>query len=109
MQFFREILRIPRESGHEEHIIEYLLEFGRSRGLDTKRDTIGNVLITKPAANGCEKWPTVVLQSHQDMVSHACTLSLSLPLPPGTLGRSSPRVFGSTCPLTSKMDFPAIF
>ena len=68
MQFFREILRIPRESGHEEHIIEYLLEFGRSRGLDTKRDTIGNVLITKPAANGCEKWPTVVLQSHQDMV-----------------------------------------
>ena len=68
MPFFREILRIPRESGHEEHIIEYLMEFGRSRGLDTKRDEIGNVLITKPAAKGCEKWPTVVLQSHQDMV-----------------------------------------
>ena len=25
------------------------------------------------------------------------------------LGRSSLRVFGSTCPRTSKMDFPAIF
>ena len=25
------------------------------------------------------------------------------------LGRSSPRVFGSTCPHASKMDFPAIF
>ena len=68
LPFFREILRIPRESGHEEQIIEYLLEFGRTRKLDTKRDAIGNVLITKPAAKGCEKWPTVVLQSHQDMV-----------------------------------------
>ena len=68
LTFFRDILRIPRESGHEEHMIEYLLEFGRSRGLDTKRDEIGNVLITKPAAKGCEEWPTVVLQSHQDMV-----------------------------------------
>ena len=68
MQFFREILRIPRESGHEEHIIEYLMEFGRSRSLDTKRDKTGNVLITKPAAEGCEHYPTVVLQSHEDMV-----------------------------------------
>ena len=68
LQFFREILSIPRESGHEEHIIEYLMEFGRSRGLETKRDAIGNVLITKPAAAGCEDWPTVVLQSHEDMV-----------------------------------------
>ena len=68
LPFFQDILRIPRESGHEEHIIEYLLEFGRSRGLDTKRDATGNVLITKPAAKGCENWPTVVLQSHQDMV-----------------------------------------
>ncbi|MBR5035215.1 MAG: aminoacyl-histidine dipeptidase [Bacteroidales bacterium] len=68
LPFFRDILRIPRESGHEEHMIEYLMEFGRSRNLDTKRDAIGNVLITKPAAKGCESWPTVVLQSHQDMV-----------------------------------------
>ena len=68
MSFFREILRIPRESGNEKHIIEYLLEFGRSRGLDTKRDAIGNVLITKSASAGCEDWPTVVLQSHMDMV-----------------------------------------
>ena len=68
MSFFREILRIPRESGNEQHIIEYLMEFGRSRGLDTKRDAIGNVLITRPASAGCESWPTVVLQSHEDMV-----------------------------------------
>ena len=68
LHFFDEILRIPRESGHEEHIIEYLKEFGRYRGLDTKRDKIGNVLITRPASEGCEKWPTVVLQSHEDMV-----------------------------------------
>ncbi|MBQ9530383.1 MAG: aminoacyl-histidine dipeptidase [Bacteroidales bacterium] len=68
LPFFRDILRIPRESGHEEQIIEYLMEFGRSRGLETKRDKVGNVLITRPASEGCESWPTVVLQSHQDMV-----------------------------------------
>ncbi len=68
LSFFREILCIPRESGHEEKIVEYLMEFGRKRGLDTKRDEVGNVLITKEAAKGCENWPAVVLQSHSDMV-----------------------------------------
>ena len=68
LSFFREILCIPRESGHEEKIIEYLMSFGQKRGLATKRDEVGNVLITKEAAKGCEGWPTVVLQSHSDMV-----------------------------------------
>ena len=36
-------------------------------------------------------------------------LSLSLSPPPRTLRRSSLRVFGSTCPHASKMDFPALF
>ncbi len=68
LEIFREILRIPRESGHEEPMTAYLMEFGKSRNLETKRDETGNVLITRPASAGCESWPTVVLQSHQDMV-----------------------------------------
>ncbi|MCF0172134.1 MAG: aminoacyl-histidine dipeptidase [Bacteroidales bacterium] len=68
LSFFKEILCIPRESGHEEHIVEYLLEFARQRNLEAKRDATGNVLIVKEAAPGKENVPTVVLQSHSDMV-----------------------------------------
>ena len=41
---------------------------------------------------------------HINRGAKASSLSLSR-----ALGRSSPRVFGSTCPHASKMDFPAIF
>lgn len=68
LSFFKEITRIPRESGHEEHIIAYLKEFASSRGLYYKIDGAGNVLITKDAAKGYEEVPVIVLQSHSDMV-----------------------------------------
>ena len=68
LSFFKEITRIPRESGHEEHIIAYLKEFASSRGLYYKIDGVGNVLITKDAAKGYEEVPVIVLQSHSDMV-----------------------------------------
>lgn len=49
-------------------MIEYLVEFGKNHNLDTKVDKTGNVLITKPATKGMEDAPTVILQSHIDMV-----------------------------------------
>lgn len=68
LSFFKEITAIPRESGHEEHIIAYLQDFAAKNNLDCKTDEAGNVLITKPAAPGYEDVPTIVLQSHSDMV-----------------------------------------
>lgn len=68
LSHFREILTIPRESGHEEHIIAYLQKFAADRNLDCKTDEAGNVLITIPATPGRENSPTIVLQSHSDMV-----------------------------------------
>ena len=68
LSFFKEITTIPRESGHEEHIIAYLQEFAAKRSLECKTDKAGNVLITKEAAAGYENVPTIVLQSHSDMV-----------------------------------------
>ena len=68
LSFFKEITAIPRESGHEEHIIAYLQDFAAKNGLECKTDEAGNVLITKPAAPGYEDVPTIVLQSHSDMV-----------------------------------------
>lgn len=68
LSFFKEITRIPRESGHEELIVEYLQQFAAARGLECKTDRAGNVLITKEAAKGYEDVPVIVLQSHSDMV-----------------------------------------
>ena len=65
---FARINQIPRPSKREEKMIEYLKEFGESRGLETKVDETGNVLIRKPATKGLENRETVILQSHMDMV-----------------------------------------
>ena len=67
-KFFNEILQIPRPSKKEDKIREYLVRFGKERGLETLVDKIGNVLIRKPAVPGFENRLPVVLQSHMDMV-----------------------------------------
>lgn len=68
MGIFAEICKIPRPSGHEERIGKYLIEFAEKRGLKSKMDNVGNVLISKPATKGMEDRQTVILQAHQDMV-----------------------------------------
>ncbi|MDP3437521.1 MAG: cytosol nonspecific dipeptidase, partial [Bacteroidales bacterium] len=65
---FDQITKIPRESSKEQKIIEFLINFAKERSLDYKRDDAGNVVILKPATKGMENAPTVVLQSHSDMV-----------------------------------------
>lgn len=65
---FEEICAIPRPSKKEGKIIQYLLDFGKKNGLETRRDTIGNVLISKPATKGKENLSSIILQSHVDMV-----------------------------------------
>lgn len=68
LEIFKEITRVPRESGHEEHIIAYLQNFAASHSLECKTDKAGNVLIVKEASKGKENVPVIVLQSHSDMV-----------------------------------------
>jgi dipeptidase D len=63
-----EICRIPRPSKHEEKIIAYLLRFAERHALSARCDAAGNVVIAKAATAGMEQRPTVVLQSHVDMV-----------------------------------------
>ncbi|MDE5981242.1 MAG: M20/M25/M40 family metallo-hydrolase, partial [Bacteroidaceae bacterium] len=65
---FAEVNKIPRPSKKEEQMIEFLLQFGHRMGLETRRDETGNVIIRKPATPGMEGRPTVILQSHMDMV-----------------------------------------
>lgn len=68
LEIFKEITRIPRESGHEEKMTAFLQKFAADRGLGCKTDATGNVVITREAAPGKENVPAIVLQSHQDMV-----------------------------------------
>lgn len=65
---FYELSQIPRPTGHTAAVQKYVVEFGKSLGLETKHDKVGNVLITKPASKGMENAPTVILQGHLDMV-----------------------------------------
>ena len=65
---FHELNLIPRPSGQKEAISEFLVNYGRSLGLETLTDKIGNVLIRKPASPGMENHPGVILQGHMDMV-----------------------------------------
>lgn len=65
---FAHICEIPRPSKHEEMMIEYLRNWGASRGLDTKVDEVGNVLIKKDATSGYENRQKIIIQSHMDMV-----------------------------------------
>ena len=68
LEIFKEITRIPRESGHEELIRDFLVNFALTRNLECKTDEVGNVLIAKAASPGKEDVPALVLQGHQDMV-----------------------------------------
>ncbi len=67
-KYFDEILQIPRPSKKEQKIIAYLEDFAKKNNLEYKIDKVGNVLIKKPATAGMEDKPTVILQSHLDMV-----------------------------------------
>ena len=68
LEIFKEITRIPRESGHEGPITSYLQQWAADHGLACKTDPTGNVLISRPASKGKENVPAIVLQAHQDMV-----------------------------------------
>lgn len=67
-QYFEEISNIPRGSGNEKGISDYLLNFGKSLGLESIQDKALNVIIKKPGTKGYENAPTVIIQGHMDMV-----------------------------------------
>ncbi len=67
-QRFAEISKIPRCSKHEEAIRTYIKNFSLQHNLDYKEDQAGNIVIFVKASVGFENKPTIVLQSHVDMV-----------------------------------------
>ena len=69
MDWFREITKIPRCSGEEAGISEFLIKFAKDNNLEAFiEETTGNVIIKKNATKGYENSKTVILQGHLDMV-----------------------------------------
>ena len=66
--FFEEISSIPRGSGNEKGIADYIEKFAKERDLFCVRDDLHNVFIRKEATAGYENSPPVMLQGHTDMV-----------------------------------------
>jgi len=65
---FAELTRIPRPPKQEAAVRERILRWVAGRGFETAVDGEGNVVVHVPASEGRESSPTVVLQSHLDMV-----------------------------------------
>lgn len=67
-KYFEEISKIPRGSGNEKAISDYLVSFAKKHNLEVIQDEVYNIIIKKPATPGYENGPTVILQGHMDMV-----------------------------------------
>jgi dipeptidase D len=65
---FSELTRLSRPSKHEGPARDHVAAWAAARGLEARADTEGNVVVSVPASTGSEDVPTVVLQSHLDMV-----------------------------------------
>ena len=66
--WFYKINQIPRESGHEEEISNFLVDFAKKRNLEVIQDEEYNVIIKKKASEGYENSKPLIIQGHMDMV-----------------------------------------
>lgn len=72
---FQEITKIPRCSGKEQSLQDWVKAWAEERGINYVKDEVGNILLTKEAGSGFESYPTLTLQVHQDMVCEKVTES----------------------------------
>ena len=66
--YFREICKIPRCSGNEKAVSDFLLDFAERQGMEVIQDDSLNIIMKKPATIGYESSPVLMLQGHMDMV-----------------------------------------
>lgn len=65
---FARIAAIPRCSEKEERIRAYIESFAEDRGFEYESDSVGNIVVRKPAHERMREAPPIVLQGHLDMV-----------------------------------------
>ncbi len=67
-RYFSEISTIPRGSGNEQAVSNYLVAFAKEHQLEYTQDSAYNVIMIKEATPGYEEEPAIILQGHMDMV-----------------------------------------
>ena len=68
LDFFRQISNIPRKSGNEMAIRNYLVKFALDRNLEVLTDKYYNVIIRKEASKEMTNSDYLAFQAHTDMV-----------------------------------------
>jgi dipeptidase D len=67
-EIFEDLSAIPRGSGNERGVADYIDAFATKLGLFVLRDETGNVFVRKNATEGYENVAPLLLQGHMDMV-----------------------------------------
>lgn len=65
---FYNLTQIPRPSKKEQASIEFVKKFAKDLKLEVIEDSVGNVIVRKPATPGQENRKGVIFQGHLDMV-----------------------------------------
>ncbi|MCR5848892.1 MAG: beta-Ala-His dipeptidase [Lachnospiraceae bacterium] len=69
LDYFKEICAIPHGSYNIDAISDHLTDFAKEHGLSYRQDDLKNVIIRKPASEGYENEPGIIIQGHMDMVA----------------------------------------
>jgi dipeptidase D len=67
-RIFEGIAQVPRPSGGEQAVGEWIAGLAKQKGLASRFDEAGNLLVEVPATAGRQDRPGVILQGHLDMV-----------------------------------------
>ncbi|MBQ8840408.1 MAG: beta-Ala-His dipeptidase [Clostridia bacterium] len=67
--YFEQISKIPRASGNERGMVEYIKNIAIENGLEYYTDKGDNILVRKKGSVGRENEDTIMLQAHTDMVA----------------------------------------
>jgi dipeptidase D len=68
LSFFETLASIPRGSGNEKQVADWVVNFAQERGLEATQDDLHCVLVKKPGQGGLEDAPPLILHGHLDMV-----------------------------------------
>lgn len=81
LEYFSQIIQIPRPSGSEEKIRTHLIAWAVENGYSYTVDPTGNLIVDCPACRDFETCAPMILQSHMDMV---CIAEKGVPYDPDT-------------------------
>jgi dipeptidase D len=65
---FEQIARVPRPSGKEQQMAEWIRRFAAERAFSARSDSVGNIIVAVPPTPDRASRPSLILQGHMDMV-----------------------------------------